>query len=304
MSALIKHRRVSAAVLAALLFIASGCVSVQRQPVSDPWALFSEQHRIYVQLPAAANKPLAVRILRQMMPSVSEAEQEYILERLGTVYMGISPEPETEAAAFELAVQGDFPRAAVSAAFSEKYGWQRRRFGVQGNTYEYFVRSDAAFEAAPLASDMICLASSMEPMIERYAASQPDMTAAGIRQKLTGGVPDEQSIRFYCDGASMLPFAGGMFQIPAVSSVSGSLTPAADEEGNRFFVFSGSIAAADKRIVNGISVILRFAAAGMGGSVSAVEDVILIEGLRLDEEMVYSIIERNLPLSFLSGERN
>ncbi len=297
MSLLKKHKAGLLVCLAVLAALVTGCASSSQElPVTDIWALFSSDHDIYLRVPVAANTESVSQVLEYVVPSLSPKDRDRLLSRLETVYLGVSPSQKKSdgSAYFELAAEGNFPSIAVSSVFSKKRGWQKVSYEVQDIECSYFVRTDDSVEASAVSSNLLCLSSSMLPMLDRYASANSGVTS-GVPQNMYPDTGLEESILFYSKGSDMLPLPGG-FSLPTVSSAAGSLTPLTDESGMRSFIFDGALTVSDARVVRSVAMLLNLVVSMLGGTVSSSENVITISGVMLPEETVFELLQGILPV--------
>ena len=178
--------------------------------------------------------------------------------------------------------------------FSKKRGWQKVSYEVQDIECSYFVRTDDSVEASAVSSNLLCLSSSMLPMLDRYASANSGVTS-GVPQNMYPDTGLEESILFYSKGSDMLPLPGG-FSLPTVSSAAGSLTPLTDESGMRSFIFDGALTVSDARVVRSVAMLLNLVVSMLGGTVSSSENVITISGVMLPEETVFELLQGILPV--------
>ena len=165
-----KHNIFAAAVLSALLAAVSGCKSVPKSAVRvDPLLLLDNESSFYLRIPSSADEKLISRVVQGAVKGISESDARLISSRIDVVYAGLNKKrTKTD---YQIAASCDFPKAAVSKAFSRKNGWTKDSLLLNdgdGNPVEYGIYSDRRILASFPGQMTACAGRNVPSMVETY----------------------------------------------------------------------------------------------------------------------------------------
>ncbi|MDY5048620.1 MAG: hypothetical protein SPF11_03620, partial [Treponema porcinum] len=165
-----KHNIFAAAVLSALLAAVSGCKSVPKSAVRvDPLLLLDNESSFYLRIPSSADEKLISRVVQGAVKGISESDARIISSRIDVVYAGLNKKrTKTD---YQIAASCDFPKAALSKAFSRKNGWTKDSLLLNdggGNPVEYGIYSDGRILASFPGQMTACAGRNVPSMVETY----------------------------------------------------------------------------------------------------------------------------------------
>ena len=150
-------------------FVLFSCRSVQAQPELDPLDLLDGSSSFYLRIPAAADYSLISKLLQKNIDGLSEKNAEKVSERIDTVYVGLAR--HRKSTEYQLSASCDFPKAAISAAFSKKNGWNAEPIflpDADGKKVGYTIYDNSAVQVSFPSSDIVCAGRAVPLMVEQF----------------------------------------------------------------------------------------------------------------------------------------
>ena len=100
---------------------------------------------------------------------LSEKNAEKVSERIDTVYVGLAR--HRKSTEYQLSASCDFPKAALSAAFSKKNGWKAEPLflpDADGKKVGYTIYDNSAVQVSFPSSDIVCAGRAVPLMVEQF----------------------------------------------------------------------------------------------------------------------------------------
>ena len=171
----------------------------------DPLYLLDNESSFYMAIPAAADKKLIERIIKNNLRDVSDSDAKNLSDRITKVYCGLNRHKNhTE---IQAAVEADVPLKYVPSIMSKKNGWETMEYVSAQTANKYNLYHKDSVDIAFPSKDLICLGRNLVGMVETYdylKYNGDDCEDALFEPQLSDSLYDylktaDNEIRFYAN---------------------------------------------------------------------------------------------------------
>lgn len=193
--------------IGSIIFSFAGCKSA---PVMvsevDPLDLMDNNSSFYLRIPSNVDPDLISHMLQNNLKNLSESDARRIAARIDTVYIGLNKSKKSTD--YQISTLCNFPKVAISQAFSKKNGWTSDKLnldGADGKNVEYTVYQNSGLLASFPAVTVACMGRGVPSMVETYhnlSQKISDPSKVPLNQEVKNwlsyenGIPDYQ-VRFF-----------------------------------------------------------------------------------------------------------
>lgn len=159
-----------------------------RNPV-DPLDLLDGKSAFFLRIPAAEDRELVARVLRNYVRDLPEEYASDVAERIDVIYAGLSR--SRHSSEIQLAASCAVPKAAVAAVFSQKNGWNAELFipdTAPDKFAGYRIYDNGSMRISFPSDDIVCLGRGVAQMVGKYdLLSAPASDAPSAKSGAGGG---------------------------------------------------------------------------------------------------------------------
>lgn len=261
----------------------------------NPIALLSNDLSIYARLPAAKHKSLVKEILVEEIPNIQEGDIDLITSRLGIVWTGQGTVEDRSHT--EIVATGSIPSIALSSSLTKAKGWTKTKYTARstekalalgyGNEFRYYGHPDTSFKISLIYKDLLGLAGSIEPMLDRCAVHQE--LEKGKRADWISKESDDILFFITRPGQYLRNMIGGTINI-STDYIYGNLR--ATSSGDYDMTMNMHIS--DTRTITALKSMLNLAFGLTGGAVTQSDsETLTVTGVPLTRKQIVGVITRD-----------
>ena len=139
--------------------------------------VLGDSFSLYTALDVKRDKQSLRQLLLSFFPELSQKNQEALLSRTSTIYIGFSFDTKE----FSLVVEGNFP-SLVKSQLNKKNGWEKKRYSPEsvGLAQNFFLHTDGIALAFVHKNLLFISNSQIEIMLERFSLTNHIALPGGI----------------------------------------------------------------------------------------------------------------------------
>lgn len=145
------------------------CKTVPVGKYVDPLDLIDSNSSFYLRIPKDVDPALISRMLQNNLKGLSEKDADKITERIDVVYLGLKKSKKS--VDFQISSLCNFPKIAVSSAFSKKNGWTSDKLILEDSNKKnvtYTIYENSGILASFPSENIALIGGSVPEKVEKF----------------------------------------------------------------------------------------------------------------------------------------